>query len=313
MPQIPHIRILMCTHNGARHIAEQLDSFLAQSHTNWSLWVSDDGSTDATPEILARFRNANANRDIRILRGPGQGGTHNFLTLLTRPDPAPGLVALSDQDDVWMPEKLARAARAMAGQPPEVPTAYGAGWYVTDDKLRIRRRSRIPRRGPSFSNALVQNILSGHSLVLNETARALLAAAGQPNRVAFQDWWIYLLITGTGGRVILDDAPVLYYRQHRHNMFGANTGLRALYRRLRLLAGSGYWHWVHGNAHSLTGLTDRLTPENLYLLERFLQTEGARGLARMQTLRQLGVHRQSGVETLALMLAAMLGSVVATK
>lgn len=307
MLQSTHIRILMCTHNGADHVEEQLASFLGQSHDNWSLWISDDRSTDETPAILARFRDAHPGREIRILRGPGQGGARNFMTLLAHPDLDGSLVALSDQDDVWLPDKLARAADAMALlQETPVPAAYGAGWYVTDEALRVRRRSRPIRRGPSFANAMVQNILSGHSLVLNSSARQLIVTAGQLDNIRFQDWWIYLLVTGAGGRVIIDEAPVLYYRQHSNNMIGTNIGVRARCRRLAFLLSHEYGHWIRDNARALIACGDCLLPENRQCLHQFLQAEGRGGIGRMRLMRQLGIHRQNGLETLVLMCAAAL-------
>jgi glycosyltransferase involved in cell wall biosynthesis len=52
MVKQPYVAILMCTFNGERFLKEQLDSFATQTHQNWTLWVSDDGSTDQTLEIL---------------------------------------------------------------------------------------------------------------------------------------------------------------------------------------------------------------------------------------------------------------------
>lgn len=309
MSRSSHIRILMCTHNGARYLREQLDSFLAQTHADWSLWISDDASTDATPGILSEFRQAHPQRDIRLLRGPGRGGTENFLRLLAQSGPGDGLVALSDQDDVWLPDKLERAARAMAAasRSPQ-PVAYGAGWFVTDENLRSPRRSRPAPRGPSFGNALVQNVLSGHSLVLNDAARRLVAETGRPPAgIACHDWWIYLRVAGAGGRMILDDAPVLCYRQHGDNAMGANIGLRSRLRRLALLFGGDYARWIDGNARALAGRQRDLTPEHREILARFLAARAGGGLARARAWRALGIHRQSRLETLVLLAAAVLG------
>ena len=123
-PSSPPVRILLATWNGAAHLSEQLDSYLAQDHGNWALWVSDDGSDDGTWEILEDFRAAHPDREIRLLRGPGQGAAANFLSLLTHPELPPGPVALSDQDDVWKPCRLSRGLAAVhvdAG-----PALYGA-------------------------------------------------------------------------------------------------------------------------------------------------------------------------------------------
>lgn len=315
MSPAPHIRILMCTLNGAGYLQDQLGSFLRQSHGDWSLWVSDDGSKDATLEILGDFRAANRQRDIRVFTGPGQGAAANYLSLMSRFEPEPGvLAALSDQDDVWLPQKLVRAAAAIAaaagaGQS-ERPVAYAAAQIIGDAGLKRQRRSRPVRRGPSFGNALVQNILSGNSLVLDPVAQRLvqhtLPSGGD---VPFHDWWIYQLLTGAGGRIIYDQEPALIYRQHGANTLGGNRGLRAMGHRITMIWGHEYTRWIQANTAALAAVSDSLSPDNRVLLDRFLARLGRGGPARARWLGQLGVRRQSRAGTLAMFLAAMLGRV----
>ena len=72
----PHITILMATYNGARFLSAQLDSLLAQSHQNWSLIVSDDGSRDATMAILLGGHVRVGMEDNPYL-APGEYARHN--------------------------------------------------------------------------------------------------------------------------------------------------------------------------------------------------------------------------------------------
>ena len=110
----PHVRILMATFQGATHLPAQLASFEAQSHADWSLWASDDGSTDATPDLLRAFAARHPGR-VRLIDGPRKGSAANFLHLLGHPDLPPGLTALSDQDDVWLPHRLMRGLQQLSG------------------------------------------------------------------------------------------------------------------------------------------------------------------------------------------------------
>ena len=100
------VTVLMPTLNGAAFILEQLQSLATQTLLPTRLVVSDDGSRDATLAKIADFAHV-APFPITILRGPGQGVAANVLSLLA--SAPPGAVALCDQDDVWLPEKLARA------------------------------------------------------------------------------------------------------------------------------------------------------------------------------------------------------------
>lgn len=201
---LPPVTILLCTATGgARFLPAQLASFLEQSHADWSLWISDDGSTDGSRAIAEAFRDAHAEtRDIRLIDGPRQGAAANFMSLLCHPDLPGGLVALSDQDDVWQPDKLERAARRLSAAAPERPALYGAQSVHVDEALRPIGASRPPRRAPGFANALSQNIVSGHSAAMNGAALSLVRAAGPPAGIVYHDWWLYQLISGAGGALL---------------------------------------------------------------------------------------------------------------
>lgn len=256
-PRSPRVRILLATRNGAAHLAEQLDSYLAQDMPDWGLWVSDDGSTDGTRDILEAFRAAHPRREIHLLSGPCRGSAANFLSLLTHPDLPPGPVALSDQDDVWMPHRLSRGLAAVGRSPDAV--LYGAPTIETDPALAPLPKQRGPLPPPSFHNALVQNIVAGNTITMNAAALRALRAAGAPD-VPYHDWWIYLRLAGVGARITLDDVPVLYYRQHARNVMGAHRGTMARLQRARALVRGTYRDWLHANLSALLARPGGLVP-----------------------------------------------------
>lgn len=303
---MPHITIALCTHNGAAHLRAQLESYLAQTHENWSLWVSDDGSTDATRCILEDFaaRHGHAHA-IRIIEGPQQGAMTNYMSLLCHPDFPAGTVALSDQDDIWFEDKLARALHKM-GQS-ETPLLYGAQNRIVDARLRPIGASKARSCTPGFDNALVQNIISGHSAVLNPSALALVRRVGVPENVPFHDWWLYLLITGAGGRAIIDSAQVLLYRQHGNNVMGAHHGIRANMRRMRQISAQNFKTWTRANATALLACDEVLMPQAQHMLNSFILPR--QGPARAMQLRNLGVRRHRPMATAGIYLAAVLGRV----
>ncbi len=298
------VTIAMATRNGAAHLQAQLDSLLAQTDADWRLWVSDDCSADATTEILLAFRLAHPHREIRVLTGPGRGAAANFLSLLCHPDLPPGPVALCDQDDVWLKGKLARALRRIA-RAPEGPVLYAAESWRTDARLRRLARRSAPALRPGFANAMVQNLCSGHTTVLNAQALALVRLAGQP-AIAFHDWWLYQLVTGAGGTCRLDPQPVALYRQHHTNLIGATGGLGPMIRRADLLLHRDYALWLSAH-HSALRQTGLLTPQAMALLAPLIASETQPGLARAKTMRRLGLHRSTPFGTAALWCAAALG------
>jgi glycosyltransferase involved in cell wall biosynthesis len=290
----------MCTRNGAPWLAAQLQSFLDQTHDAWSLWISDDGSTDDTRAVLDTFARANPGRIDRIVSGPGQGSAMNYIHLLCHPGLPPGPVALSDQDDVWLPGKLARAMAVLGAD--DTPRAWGARWFVTTETLENPRPSAPCPHGPSFGNALVQNVLSGHSVTLNAAALALVRRAGV-QQVAHHDWWLYQLLAGAGAQITLDAAPALYYRQHGHNAQGANRGRVALASRMAKVRTGEFAAWSALHRAALSRNADLLTPGARALLLAF-EAAPPRGLARLRAFRQMGLVRQTRATTAALYLMA---------
>ncbi len=110
------VTIVMATLNGERYLPDQLDSIARQSHRDWRLFVSDDGSTDATRAILSDFARQHP---VTVVSGPALGcAAANFLSALCHPDLPAGPVALADQDDVWLDGKLARAFRRLGPTKP---------------------------------------------------------------------------------------------------------------------------------------------------------------------------------------------------
>lgn len=304
---LPHVTILLCTRNGAAHLPAQLQSYCAQDHADWSLWVSDDGSDDATLGILADFAATHAGRHpLRLLAGPGRGAAANYLSLLTHPDLPAGAVTLSDQDDVWRPDRLTRALTAV--RDPGAVTLYGAQSLHTRADLAVIGGSRPPRRPPGFRNAVVQNVVSGHTATLSAAATALVRAAG-PVTVPHHDWWLYQLVSGAGGQVVIDREATVLYRQHGGNAMGAHRDARAVAARMRMVLGRTWSGWIAQNLTALAGCAALLTPENRAVVTALRTSPARGGPARLALLRDLGLHRQSAAGDAALWLAALLGRV----
>lgn len=302
----PHITILMATFNGAQFLPAQLDSLLSQTHTNWSLIVSDDGSSDTTLPILRAFGRAYPDRNLTLITGPRQGGaTQNFMSLLMRHDLPRGMVALADQDDVWLPGKLARAAASLQNCPKDRPAIYASESILTDENLVPLRQPKQPAARPNFRNALVQNLFAGHSIALNAAAVDLIKAVGTPQTIAFHDWWLYQLVAGAGGACVLDPAETVLYRQHGRNAFGADYGVSGALKRLGHLVRNDYGAWLGGHWRALQDAAQYLTPEARDLITDLLAMPAQE--TRTAQFRRLRLHRASAKGTAALHMAAYFG------
>ena len=167
---------------GQDYLAAQLDSIQAQSYRHWKVWAADDGSTDATPELLERYQASWGRDRLAVRRGPQQGFVANFLALVCDDGIQADYFAYSDQDDVWAPEKLANAVAWLASVPAGIPALYCSRTRLFKG-VRTVGCSPRHRRPPSFANALVQNIAGGNTMVFNRAARRLLAHAGPDVKV----------------------------------------------------------------------------------------------------------------------------------
>lgn len=297
------VAILMGTYQGEHYIDEQLKSFSNQSYKDWCLYVSDDGSTDSTREIIAAYAN-NVSTPVEIFDGPHKGFVANFLSLLTRPDVDAEYYCFSDQDDIWHDDKIERAVKWLNQQPDNIPALYCSRTLLVDGEGNNIGISPLFERLPSFSNALVQNIGGGNTMMLNKAARGVVARAGLVNVVS-HDWWIYILISGVEGNINYDPEPTLYYRQHQQNLIGTNLGLKARFCRLMKIFKGSYRGWNNLHLKALRKNIDLLTDENKRKVEWFSKIHNNNLLSRIYYFFKLGLHRQSSLDTVAVFIAVL--------
>lgn len=302
--------ILLSTYNGAAFLPAQLESYLDQTLPDWTLLWRDDGSTDGTGQVMADFAaRLGADRCRRLADPPGRLGVRgSFLALLRAALPAlapDDAIAFSDQDDVWLPEKLARGMAALAGVPVEVPALACARQRLVDTRLAPIGESPKLHHSPGFPASLTQNIATGCTILLNRAAAALVAASTPPPET-LHDWWSYLLVTGAGGRVLVDQAPQVLYRQHRANVVGAP---QSTWRRARGAVRRGpeaFLRILRAHLAALAAepaITDAARAD-VARLQRAL----AGGVwRRLAALRMPGLVRQTALETLTFRLWLLLG------
>jgi len=301
----PKVAILLCTYHGQQYLAEQLESVAAQTHNNWEVWASDDGSEDGTHKILNDYKQKWPDGCLSIHSGPAKGFAANFLSLTCKTTIEANYYAYSDQDDIWEPNKLARAVTWLETVPEDIPALYCSRTWLVDANNQEFGVSPLYTKPPSFANALMQNIGSGNTMVFNNAARALLREAGEELPIVLHDWWTYMVVTGCGGRVFYDSKPTVRYRQHDSNLIGMNTTWRARVKRIRMLWHGNYRAWNDGNIAALHVLNHRLSPQNRAILERFAQARDMSLIPRLINLKRSGVCRQTLLGNLGLVAAAI--------
>ncbi|GAA5180668.1 glycosyltransferase family 2 protein [Niveibacterium umoris] len=307
-PVEPSVAILMATFNGAAYIDQQLASIAAQSYGGWTLWVSDDGSSDDTLLRLRSFAGVRADGQVVVRQGPAAGVVANFLSLLQLAEIDAAYYAYADQDDVWHADKLARALAWLDQQDPEVPALYCSRTVLVDADDRVIGESPRFGRAPTFANALVQNIAGGNTMVFNRAARRLLSLTDNEAAPVLHDWWVYLVVSACKGTVFFDPKPTLRYRQHGANLIGSNVGWRARLTRISKALGGRTTQWNDRNIAALAPLRGSMSESALATLDKFERARRAAGvLRRLAGLRRSAVYRQSIWGDLSLWIAAALG------
>lgn len=299
------IAILLCTYQGEKYLASQLDSFAAQSYADWTVAVSDDGSVDGTRKMLAEYRLKWGASKLNVYEGPRRGFVGNFMSLTCNTQVQADFYAFSDQDDIWHTDKLQHAVDWLKTVPSAIPALYCTRTQLVNEENEPIGFSPLFERKPAFENALAQNIAGGNTMVFNDAARRLLLQAGPAVDVAAHDWWVYLVVTACGGTVHYDPRPSLRYRQHTSNLIGANRGLLARLTRVRMLFKGHLKDWNARNIEALGHLRHQMTPENAQRLDQFISARRSGLLKRINRFRSTGIYRQTALGNLGMIVAVI--------
>ena len=234
---MPRLSVALCTYNGEQFLQEQLDSYLLQTRQPDEVMVRDDGSTDGTVAILKQFVET-APFPVRILPGGDNlGYARNFERVVAAC--SGDLIALSDQDDVWVPEKLARLEAAL-GDDLTCLLAFSDARLV-DTNLRPLGQTIWESLNLSAVNVQrireggVSSLLYYRPVVTGATVcfRRELAEQAFPSGVDFwHDAWLALAAELLGRVEAVEDSLVLY-RQHGANTLGAPKAISPLWKRVR--------------------------------------------------------------------------------
>jgi glycosyltransferase involved in cell wall biosynthesis len=221
----PSTAVLMATYNGERYVGEFLESLVAQSFKDFTLYVRDDGSSDRTLAIVQTF---SERLDIVIVESRERlGPARSFFDLLAAASTEHSWYLFADQDDYWLETKIGSAVEHLAANGPG-PCLYCSRLEYVDSKLEYLELSAVPRI-IALENALVENIVTGCTMGINASARRLVLAAPSTGML-MHDWWLYIVLVALG-RVHYDRIPHIRYRQHSSNAVGAATSFSGRFRR----------------------------------------------------------------------------------
>ena len=295
-PTPPIVTVVLATYEGARFLPEQLQSLSSQSRRPDRLVLRDDGSRDQSVQVVRNWAKDNG-IELQELTGPRLGPSRSFLLALQLSKPA-DIFFFCDQDDVWLPQKIARALEIVPSGEGSPATLLATRLEVVDEQLGHLRLSQLPKH-LSFASATCESLLTGCTMAFNSSFREQLVRC-LPESAAMHDWWCYLLATGVRGmKIHFDPLPTLRYRQHGGNALGAGpTGLAAALARGKRFFGPR----TSVRSNQLRELQKlygpSLTPEAFSLLQQLVPAVRQSVFVRVKTAFFAPIHRQTVFATM---------------
>jgi glycosyltransferase involved in cell wall biosynthesis len=227
------ISVAMCTFNGARTMRAQLDSICAQSRLPNELVVCDDSSSDGSADLV-RSWGVTAPFPVKLHdNGCRLGLIKNFEQAIS--SCSGDIIALSDQDDVWLPDKLARLEQAFSSS--RNPGLVFGDARVVDQGLRPLgytlwescrfgpKQRRLVREGDPTKILLRHNVVMGAAMAFRSEYRRHLIPIPE-NPVHIHDYWIAFILAAIAPIDFVEE-PLLLYRQHGQQHVGAHPPISA--------------------------------------------------------------------------------------
>lgn len=265
------VNILMSTYNGEKYLDEQIQSIQAQTYTEWKLLIRDDGSSDRTVDIIKKY----VSEDPRIHwinedESVNLGVIKSFYTLVKYE--TADIYFFSDQDDVWLNDKLASQLEVFAMESQKQPTMVYMDLTVVNQELQVLNESMVRTQSghpnTKLYQELTENTVTGGVAGINH---ALATLWQDTEDIIMHDWYLALQATAFG-KLVYIDKPGELYRQHENNVLGARTLNKRVKKWLKpSLLFSTYWSLIKRSQQQARHLLSQsLSAEDRELVEAFV-------------------------------------------
>ena len=293
------VNILMSTYNGQQFLAEQIRSIQDQSYTDWTLFIRDDGSSDNTKEILKDFEHQDSRIHLIDSDKSDNLGVIKSFHKLVNHDRA-DYYFFSDQDDVWLPNKLELSLKEAQNYLADLPLMVYMDLKVVNQDLEIMTESMVKSQSHHANTELVQelteNTVTGGVAMINH---ALAEMWQETDDILMHDWYLALLASAFGNLVFIDQ-PGELYRQHSDNVLGARTLSKRFKKWIRPhILFAVYWDLIKNSQKQARHLLQMpLSQSNRELIEAFVTIMDKSMLERFRILRKYGLKKNKAFHTL---------------
>ncbi|HFH9939278.1 TPA: glycosyltransferase family 2 protein [Streptococcus suis] len=293
------VNILMSTYNGQQFLAEQIRSIQDQSYTDWTLFIRDDGSSDNTKEILKDFERQDSRIHLIDSDKSDNLGVIKSFHKLVNHDRA-DYYFFSDQDDVWLPNKLELSLKEAQNYLADLPLMVYMDLKVVNQDLEIMTESMVKSQSHHANTELVQelteNTVTGGVAMINH---ALAEMWQETDDILMHDWYLALLASAFGNLVFIDQ-PGELYRQHSDNVLGARTLSKRFKKWIRPhILFAVYWDLIKNSQKQARHLLQMpLSQSNRELIEAFVTIMDKPMIERFRILRKYGLRKNKAFHTL---------------
>lgn len=293
------VNILMSTYYGQQFLAEQIRSIQEQSYTDWTLFIRDDGSSDNTKEILKDFEHQDSRIHLIDSDKSDNLGVIKSFHKLVNHDRA-DYYFFSDQDDVWLPNKLELSLKEAQNYLADLPLMVYMDLKVVNQDLEIMTESMVKSQSHHANTELVQelteNTVTGGVAMINH---ALAEMWQETDDILMHDWYLALLASAFGNLVFIDQ-PGELYRQHSDNVLGARTLSKRFKKWIRPhILFAVYWDLIKNSQKQARHLLQMpLSQSNRELIEAFVTIMDKSMLERFRILRKYGLRKNKAFHTL---------------
>ena len=297
--------VLLAAWNGEKHLPAQLASLSDQTDPAFAVLCQDDGSSDGTPALLEKICREDPRFHLAGESGQGFGAAGNFLSLLRQSDA--DRILFCDQDDIWEKEKIAELGAAMTAAEQRYgascPLLVHSDCRIISESGEIVADSFFRHQGwdPSavtLPRLLVQNNVTGCTLIMNRALRDLAVRHGRPDTMFMHDWFLALTASAFG-QVVFLDRTLTRYRQHAGNTVGASS--RSLLRRaldmlLDAEKGRKRIRLTYSHTRAFLDSYQGVLPQGkAAVANEYLASESLPKLRRVRAVRRIGCIMQSPV------------------
>jgi len=237
----PKIAVLLAAYNGMDYFQQQLETILYQTEVDIKIFISVDLSTDNSYEWCQQFSDDKTAVSVLPYGERFGGAAANFFRLIRDVDFSDfDYVALADQDDIWMEDKLISACRQIQKQGVDAYSSNVIAFWQKGTELLVNKAQPLRKYDHYFEAAGpgCTYVLSTKPLLLFKQQMQLKQHLMA--KIALHDWLIYAFFRSNNFQWFIDSDARMYYRQHDNNQVGVNRGWAALITRLKLFITGWY-------------------------------------------------------------------------